>query len=174
MCAIQNENVYIKECLANGLVELMNNYPFDDITINEICYTAHVARATYYNYANGKHGKEDLLSFKVKRDYKEYIDKHGKQMGDDILNYIYENKTLFLLLQKNNLSNVIITFLKYANRNDSLQELSPYLSAYITFSYLGIVYQWVKDDFSIPPNEVSTVIYKAYEEIMKEFKKNNK
>ncbi len=172
MSKISKNNNQIKYCLANALVELIKEYPFDEITINEICNTAHVARATYYHYVNGKHGKENLLAYKVKNDYDEYIENHGKKIGDDILDYIYENKTLFTLLQKNGLSNVLISFLKYANKNNAMKTISPYLSAYVTFSYLGVIYQWIKDDFSKTPIEVATIIFNAYKEILTSPKTN--
>ncbi len=164
MCAQYKEEKHIKHCLANALVELMRQYPFDDITINEICYTAHVARATYYHHANGKHGKEDLLVFKLNDDYNKYLEHHNKQMGDDILEYVYESKEFFTLLQRNKLSNVIISFLKYANRNDSLKAISSYLYAYANYSYLGVIYQWAKDGFQLMPSEITTLILDAHKE----------
>ncbi len=172
MCAQYKEEKHINHCLANALFKLMKKYPFDDITINEICYEAHIARATYYHYANGKHGKEDLLVFKLKDDYNKYLDHHNKQMGDDILDYVYESKELFTLLQRNKLSNVIISFLKYANQNDSLKAISSYLYAYANYSYLGVIYQWAKDGFQLTPTEITDAISAAHKEAFLNFIKN--
>lgn len=158
----------IQCCLVNALVDLMKEYPFDDITISEICYKAHVARATYYRYASGKHGKEYLLAFKLKNDYSKYLDIHNMQMGEHILGYVYENKELFTLLQKNKLLNVIVSFLKFANQNDKMKAVNPYLHAYSNFSYLGVIYQWVKDDFSKTPAEISMIIFNAYKKIVED------
>ena len=163
----KQKNSTIQYRLAQALYELSLNDNFDDITVNEICNAAHVARATYYHYVTGKHAKEQLLKFKIKQDYKEYLKKINKNNGDDILAYIYEHKDFFSMLYKNKLSNIIISFLKATNRPPEGQTLNGlFIQSYVTYGYLGVIYQWAKNDFQLTPTEVETIIYNKYKEIL--------
>lgn len=52
---------FLKECMADALLKLLQKKPLDEITISEITETANVARVTYYRHF---HSKEEILYFK--------------------------------------------------------------------------------------------------------------
>lgn len=166
--ASYKEEKYIKTCMAEALLELMKEYPFDEITVNEICYTAHIGRATYYNYVNSKHGKEELISHKLKKDYDAYREKlikenHPKKYSaDNVIYFVYENKELFKLIDSNHLSNCIIELIQYIISTNAEQREDMYLNSYVIFGYMGIIYQWLRSGFNKSPEEVNKTIANAY------------
>lgn len=174
MCAKYREEKHIKYCLASALLELMENYPFDEITVNEICYTAHVGRATFYNYASGKRGKDDLLIFKVERDFDQYVaDRRIKGLtksdadGGDTFNFIFDNRDTFRLLHKNQLSNVLIHFLRHAEGNPESTGDQAYIDSYLALGYLGIMEQWYREDYSKSALDVAYIIFNKHADLVK-------
>lgn len=168
---------FIKYCIANALCKLMDNNTFEKITVNEICNEAHIGRATYYNHANGKKGKEELLNFKLSKDYDEYVKTRERRPNDggDLLNFVLVNKKLFAKLHEYRLSNVIIDFLLYTNKYEEDRQDNEYISHYTCFGYLGLMYQWYRNGFKESPAEICDIIRNKYIEILDEInkKRNN-
>lgn len=55
-------NEFLKECIADALIKLLQEKPMENISISEITDLAGVGRSTYYrNFTS----KEDILSFKL-------------------------------------------------------------------------------------------------------------
>jgi len=162
----------IKYCIASSLLNLMKKYSFDEITVSEICYNANVARPTYYNYVSGKHGKEELLAFKISREFDEYAKTHPSDPdgGERIFEFVYDNKEVFRLLHKNDLNNVIIDFLyhvcKISHESKMLGIMEGYIEYYVAFSYLGTMTYWDMNDYKQTPDEISSYIRHKYSEVI--------
>ena len=173
MCAKYKEEKHIKYCLGNALFALMEKYPYDEITVNEICYQAHVGRATYYNYVSGKHGKDELLSFKLERDFDQYVAvRRSRNLshsddGGDLYNFVYDNRSLFRLLHRNQLSNVLIQLIRYSENNIASSGDQAYLDAYIALGHLGIMQQWYEDDYDRSAYDVASIIFQKYSDLVK-------
>lgn len=152
-----NQTIFLKLCLADALIKLLYNMPYDDISINMICETAGVGRTTYYRHLDKRNGKEDLIVFKIIHDLNEYNEKHKEEVNKDsglaLLNFIYENKKLFEELYKNNLVTVIMRIFDEStewkkDRNNS------YLRAFFVYGYFGVIYEWIRYGFDEDPKEV--------------------
>ena len=173
MCAKYKEEQHIKYCLANALIKLMQSSPFEQITVNEICYTAHVGRATFYHYADGKQGKDDLLLFKLERDYDQYTARRRKMglskidEGGDTFNFIYDNKECFSLLHRDQRSNVLIQFLLYAECGLNAEGDQAYLDYYLALGYLGLMQKWYQDNYSKTALEVASILFNKHAELVR-------
>ena len=166
------EEKYIKVCLANALVELMKTYRFDEITVNEICYAAHVGRATFYHYANGKQGKAELLDFKLERDYDLYVAKrraNGLSKTDgagDTFSFVYDNRETFSLLHRDQLNNTLIHFLLYAEGDPNTDGDQAYIDAYLALGHLGILQQWYRDGYRKSAFEVAQILFNKHADLV--------
>ena len=173
MCAMYKEEKHIKYCLGTALLDLMKQSSFDEITVNEICYAAHVGRATYYNYAGGKRGKDDLIAFKLKRDYKKYVQsrrEHGLSKidnGGDTFNFIYDHKEIFGLLHRDRLNTILIQFLTYAEGNPDSEGEQAYIDQYLAMGYLGILQKWDEDNYSRSALEIAFIVYNKHANLVK-------
>ena len=61
---------FLKLCLADALLKMMESNSYDSINIKAICKQAGVGRTTYYRYFDKKNSKEDLLVFKIIYEWK--------------------------------------------------------------------------------------------------------
>lgn len=167
------EEKHIKYCLASALIELMKQSSFEEITVNEICYEAHVGRATFYHYVKGKQGKEDLLSFKLERDFGSFVEKRrtahkgAAEEGGDILCFVYENRELFALLHRDRLTNVLVQFVMQAEVKNQPTGDEAFIAYYVTYGYLGVIRNWYETGFALKPVEVAAIIYNVYAEIVR-------
>ena len=64
---------YLKECMADALIRLMDDAPIEKIRIQEITELAGVGRMTWFRYF---HSKTDALVFKLQQLWKEWVGEH--------------------------------------------------------------------------------------------------
>lgn len=159
----KNQTDFLKLCLADALISLLETNDLAQISVNEICTVAGVGRTTYYRHLDKDNGKEELLLFKIIYEWDVYKEKHDEEIKKDqnsgMSNYIYENRKLFSLLYKKGL----ITFLMKAFETlvpggEVYDKKTSYLMSFFTYGYFGIIYQWIKYDFDETPDEVKNHI----------------
>lgn len=150
---------FLKLCLADALLKLMESKPYAEININAVCETAGVGRTTYYRYFGNKDGKDELLIFKIVYEIEEYTKLHESEAKEDgnkvFLNCIYEQRKLCTSLHKNGLIYMLMAaFEKIAFKDTPINKSDSYLSAFFVYGYFGVVYQWIKYGFDETPDEV--------------------
>lgn len=155
----QNQTAFLKLCLADALIKLMNTQEFDSINVNAICKQGDIGRTTFYRYFNNKNSKEDLLVFKINYEWENYAQRHlddvEKDKGFAFTCFIYENRYLFSLFYKHNLITTIMRiFENFIVAGESPDKQSSYLMSFFTYGYFGIIYQWIKYDFDETPEEI--------------------
>lgn len=159
----KNQTDFLKLCLADALIKLLESKDYAEINVNEICALADVGRTTYYRHLDKNNGKEELLMFKITYEWAVYQEKHDEEIKKDqnagMSNYIYENRKLFSLLYKKGL----VTFLMKAFEvlvpgGEVYDKNTSYLMSFLTYGYFGIIYQWIKYDFDETPEEVKSHI----------------
>ena len=65
---------FLKECMADALIQKMQEKPFEKVTVNEIADLAGVNRSTWFrNFKT----KNDALSFKIVILWNRYRNDHG-------------------------------------------------------------------------------------------------
>lgn len=103
---------FFKACLADALLQLMQEAPFETISVSQICARANVGRTTYYRHCDRRSGKEDLLVFKVQDAWAGYVREHPEEAARDrgfaIACYVYEKRELFALLHRQKLLTVLM------------------------------------------------------------------
>ncbi len=155
----KNQTEFLKLCLADALIKLMETQDFELININAICKEADVGRTTFYRHLDNKRGKEELLVFKVKFEWKRYVEIHvdeaKKDKGFTLLKYIYENKRLFTLLNKNGLIIILMSLVEdLVTEGWEKDKKNSYLVAYFAYGYFGVIFQWIKYAFDETPEQV--------------------
>ncbi len=153
----KNQTTFLKLCLADALIQLMDLQPYETISVHAICDKAGIGRTTYYRHLDKRTGKEDLIVFKVLYDQKVYNERHAdavkKDSGYVLLQFIYENKRLFSTLHKNGLVTVIMRI--FDEGNDWQKEKgTSYLRAFFIYGYFGVIYEWIKYGFDETPEQV--------------------
>ena len=154
----KNQKAFMKVCLADALIKLMNTQDFDSINVSAICKEANIGRTTFYRYFNNKNSKEDLLIFKINYEWECYKQKQEdikKESDLGLTDFIYENRKLFSMLYHNSLITVIMrVFEDFFTENKYYDKQSSYLMSFFTYGYFGIIYQWIKYGFDETPEQL--------------------
>ena len=135
---------FLKECMADALIQKMQEKPFEKVTVNEIADLAGVNRSTWFrNFKT----KNDALSFKIVILWNRYRNDHGLSSekytldnARDFFAFTYENR--FMLSQY----------------DGSAYEC--YRGRFYSYALFGLLDEWVKRDFSESPADLSTIFHK--------------
>lgn len=156
---------FLKECMADALIKLLENKPLDEITVSEITETADVARVTYYRHFNSK---EELLYFKCSLiGDRWYNDLSAEQTADNVFlttsffRLMAENQDLLFTLYHANLYHIALLSLYNSIRGDEehLPDDETYSAAFLSFGMFGILTEWVRNDFNKSPEELTALTF---------------
>lgn len=155
----RNQADFLKLCLADALIKLLESKDYAEINVNEICELANVGRTTFYRHLDKNNGKEELLLFKISYEWARYQEKHDEEIKKDqnlgMSSYIYENRKLFSLLYKKGLITLLMrAFEILVPGGEVYDKKLSYLMSFFTYGYFGIIYQWIKYDFDETPEQV--------------------
>ena len=169
----KNQTDFLKICLADALIKLLELKEYAEINVNEICELADVGRTTFYRHLDKNNGKEELLLFKISYEWERYSEKHEEEIKKDqnlgMSSFIYENRKLFSLLYKKGLiMSLMKAFEILVPGAEAVDKNVSYLMAFFTYGYFGIIYQWIKYGFDETPEQVKAHIDNAILSGMKE------
>ncbi len=170
-----NQTTFLKLCLSDALIKIMTSQDYDAINVNTICEKAQVGRTTFYRHFGNKNSKEELLRFKVSYEWERYKENHEEDFTKDktftLLNFIYENRKLFTLLNNSGVIHVAVCLSENLTLDDyPADKGSSYLKSFFVYGQFGAIYQWIKYDFDETPEQVRQHIVKA---IVSKYAKNN-
>ncbi len=171
---VQTLNEFIKNCIIQVFLRLLNDKSFNKISITEICEKAGVARVSFYrNFEN----KEDVL---VKHIEKIFFDNENEKYDLSEYEILYKrlektlrlslnNKEFLTALYRDNLLHLLYDRLKFftpAHIMDAGKlnyEIQPRFFAGASY---GVISHWIEGGFAIPPEklakEFSELLYKFH------------
>lgn len=161
-----------KRIIKEALLELLESFPLEKITVTQICEVAEVNRSTYYVYY------EDVsqLMTEIENDVLEmlpvstsgsmdYSDEVFMDAIEQFLDYVKENERLFriLILQRDNnsfnLKLIDRVMERYAMTLKTSREIPARLSyIYCTSGAIGLMREWISSDFQISSRELTKLI----------------
>jgi AcrR family transcriptional regulator len=162
--------------------ELLERKSFQKITVNDICQDAMVSRSTFYLHFEDKY---QLLMFFLQNERKQ-LEKDMRQLGarDSIreaLCIIKDRKRTYRnIFEAENNSELFEMFVKFflGFVSDTLSDSKkqgveligpvPILSAYYASGIAGTILWWIKDDFSVPIDEMALCLYNLLSDIIPE------
>lgn len=156
---------YLKECIADAMIELMQKTPIDKLKIQEITDLAKVGRMTYFRYFNSK---TDVLIFKMVQLWNRWGKMHPFPNNDNLyehacwfFSFCFSIQNLLeLLFQENQHIALLYSFLEYTSpieTNENLSRKSQYIRKYISYGMFGIVEEWIQNHFQESPEELATM-----------------
>lgn len=159
----KNQTEFLKLCLADALIKLMDTQDFDTINVNAICKQAGIGRTSFYRYFENKNSKEDLLAFKLNYEWARYAERHEEAVKQDrgfaLTSFIYESRRLFSLLYSKGLITAILrVFEDWIPADQVYDKRASYLMSFFTYGYFGIIYQWIKYGFDETPEQIQKQI----------------
>ncbi|MBR0435913.1 MAG: TetR/AcrR family transcriptional regulator [Clostridia bacterium] len=160
--------------LRTALIELMQEKPFNEITIKEICEQADLNRTTFYLHYTDQFA---LLADVENEVYQKTLEtlKNVKPAADapgmieTFLNYIKSNASLFRILfvdadSEGFRSRFIQNMLNHLRFNIPLScaaEEEPYLLCFLMQGSVHMIMEWIKRGFDMEPGQLAALIFRA-------------
>ncbi len=160
--------------LRTALIELMQEKPFKEITIKEICEQADLNRTTFYLHYTDQFA---LLADVENEVYQKTLEtlKNVKPAADapgmieTFLNYIKSNASLFRILfvdadSEGFRSRFIQNMLNHLRFNIPLScaaEEEPYLLCFLMQGSVHMIMEWIKRGFDMEPGQLAALIFRA-------------
>lgn len=167
-------SIISKNMLAQGLVELLLEKEYKDITITKLCDHAQIARRTFYrNFTT----IEDVLAYYTSSIMNEFVKILQDHAGDDFKTVViayfnfWEKRTWLLqLLNKNNLIHIIFTQyiqclqqfpnIFWHNKHVPLDESDFAVRlAYTAGGLWSVLTYWISSGCKQSPYELAQIIY---------------
>ena len=157
---------FLKECMADALLQAMKEKPFSKITINEIANAAGVNRSTWFrNFSD----KNEAITFKLIRLWDRWADEHGMKERQ---RYTLDNAEDFFAFNdsiKDLLSEIYREELQSCVYNAFYGVMMPqygadpakcYEARFYSYGLFGFLDEWIKRGFYETPEQITELFQK--------------
>lgn len=163
-------NAYLRDCMADALISLLEKKPIAKITVEEIVLKAGVGRATYFRAFDSK---EEIITYKFIRMWEHYCDQHQIRVRDrfdlnnakDFFEYNYSIRSLLLAVYHAGLEETVHQafcriLLTMECRMDPLR---LYREKFFAYGLFGLLDEWIRNDFLESPDEMVSTLRQILE-----------
>ena len=161
MSANPKTTEFLKECLADALIKLLETKPIEKITIPEIAEHAGVGRTTYFrNFSS----KEEMLTFKLIQLWERWAEEHSVEVKrryttDNALTFFqfnYSIRALLLLMYRRGLQSALFgAFYEHMRPPLDAGVFECYKSSFYSYGLFGVLDEWISRDFAQTPEEMA-------------------
>lgn len=154
---------YLKECIADALLQHMVDTPVEKITIEQITSTAGVGRTTYFRYFNAK---LDVLSFKVGLLWRRYAESHPitqpgpaeRERALQFFSFCQTQKTLLeFLYERGEIQLIMDSFLRGIILRAVPPSRDQYREMYTLCGVVGVMMVWIGNGFQETPEALADI-----------------
>ena len=158
---------FLKDCMADAVMRLLEKYPLNEIEIKQICDISGYHRASWFRAFRSK---SEAVTYHMVRLWQQYCDKHGITVRDDFridnaeafFQYNYEIRdTLRLLYCRGLMPELAASFTAILHDRHAEDPIRAYNGAMFAFSLYGILREWIIRDFDQSPDEMVHIIREA-------------
>lgn len=158
--------LFLKECMADSLLNLMHEKDISKITINEIADGAGVNRSTWFRNFNTKN---EALTFKLTQLWNRWADEHNiiernkfsVANGYDFFSFNYENRKILDSIYAAGLETVIYeAFTEIMMPRFGADPKECYEARFYSFGLYGLLEEWMKRDYAESPREMASMFMK--------------
>lgn len=161
---------FLKECMADALLTLMEKRPLASITVQEITTLADVGRATYYRHFASK---EEVLDFKLGRLVKAWIDMTNSegtlsfpQRAKGFFDFILVNQRIVTAIYNAKRAYVLHDYISEIMQSDqSANRLEAYQNVFFASGLYGITTMWIHGGFRESAEDMSDLVTREYEKM---------
>ncbi|MEA4816208.1 MAG: TetR/AcrR family transcriptional regulator [Lachnospiraceae bacterium] len=182
-----------KRLLKQGLLELMGEKKFTDITVRDITERSDLNRGTFYLHYSNTYDLLTKLESEMFADVQAIIDEHSVEANsgtlqpilEPILSYIVQNKDICYTLYRNTPGGSFVDKMHkliYKNGVAIIHHRFPaasderlrYLLSFITYGLIGLIKEWFDTDMKTENKEIvkiaDTMLNALAEKIFATFK----
>lgn len=143
---------YAVEKITDGLLKLMNEKPFEEITISDIVRRAEVGRASFYRHFDSK---EAVVRHHLARLLKEWgreFEAEGKleELGPSLLRHFYGHRNFYLLLYWCGMNHYLLEAIRETMELDNKEDQEVYPLSWFAGGLYGVVDEWMRRGMTVP------------------------
>ena len=153
----QENSTFVRDCIMDALLRLMQTKPLADISITELTRTAGVGRASFYR--NFK-SRQDVLAYKLDlllREWGEEFEAHGDPtyFSESMFRHFYKYRDMYLLIYRQGLSNILYESIRRACKLDEApNQIERYVRSTFAGLTFGMVDEWMRHGMQESPDEI--------------------
>lgn len=153
--------LYLKDCIADNLIKLMKEKPYERITIDEIARAAGVGRSTYFRHFSSK---AEILTYKIERFWELKSEELNLQERNkfDINNakaffeINYMQKDDLKIIYSAGIQSVLFdAFNKIMISHYDDSTTDKYTGCFYAYGLFGLLDNWIERDFKETPKEMA-------------------
>lgn len=161
-----------QKILADALIRLLQNRPYAEITISELCLESGISRQTFYTLFGTK---ENVLHYTILNHYEVpelFLSYNGKSLGRYLAQgfgrYVHDNQDFLLLLTRNGLMHIFYDCaVESLSKDMCLFEKVPeqkrlYLAVCIASTFTGVVTACLERNDSTDPHDLEQIFYELF------------
>lgn len=176
----KNISVFLMECMAKSLIELLKEKPLSAISVSEITQKAGVSRMTFYrNYSSKEDIFEKYMDYLIECYHREVMEKsrHASYIRyENILlgfEHFRQNSEFVLCLLNSRLGSNLRAKIIQNELDLSLSSQGDEKSRYITIAYanalFGVMTEWVQDGMKDSPEELAQLICDLFQQKIRRY-----
>lgn len=156
---------FLKECLADALINLLKTKSIEKITVSEIVGMAGIGRTTYFrNFST----KNEALTFKIVKLWERWAEEHNlaerrRYTTDNALLFFRFNfsiRELLTLLYERNLQSALYdAFYGIMVSQHGENAVECYKSRFYSYGLFGLLDEWIKREFRESPEEMARILH---------------
>ncbi len=153
----EGRNRYVIEHITAALIDLMEKYPFEEISVSQICQEAQVGRASFYrNYESKKDILEKHMDTLIHEWGKEFEERgEPSYFSESLLKHYYKYKDFYLLLYRHGLSDMIYETIRSALKiTEAPSNLERYGKSMFAGMLFGWIDEWMRQGMPEKPEEI--------------------
>ena len=163
MGASPQTTAFLKECLADALIQLLETKPVEKITIPEIASLAGVGRTTYFRNFDSK---EEMLSYKLIVLWDRWAEEHGVRKKhryslENALTFFgfnYSIRPLLSLLYRRGLQSALHrAFNLYMRPQHEAEPSEYYRGGFYSYGLYGLLDAWILRGFRESPEQMAQI-----------------
>lgn len=158
--------------ITEALIELMKEYPYDEITVKQILLESKLARKTFYRNFESKDDVLLSLIREILREYYILVDKGDVDVLNTIFSFVVKNRELLILLDRNNMLHMVLQCMNEnigLHKNGKVSRNNPFVllfdgldSEYLIALNIGAIWNvitlWIHGGMKDDPRHIKDTI----------------
>lgn len=164
MSRIEQNGEYLKECMADALLMLMDQKPIEKITVREIVTKAGVGRTTWFRHFSSKN---KAIIYKLSLLWKQWAEENNLQKRNAFsldntyafFSFILRIRDIIDVIYKNNKMDVLFdTLYNVIERGVNPGTLACYEHSFYVYGLFGLANEWKRRGYKESPEEIAKLL----------------
>ncbi len=151
---------YVQEQITQALLQLMEQYPFHEITVTQVVQQAEVGRASFYrSYKSNEDVLRYYMTILIKNWGKKFEAAGNPDWAGSLLRHYYEHKHFYTLLYRSGLSHYMLATIRETVGVDKEESnVAAYGKAWFASGLFGWIEEWIRRDMKETPEELQLLM----------------